>query len=417
MSTESPSPRVPARLAGWLSRRQWKDAVIALLALLLAGVSAFAFRDRLAGAAGWFKSKPAGAEEVAVFDVVLDREARAFVDILFDKPLGKDKVGDVLDPAPASIEPALGGFWKWQDTNALRVQPSGGFPVASRYKIKLDPARLLGPNQTFKGDTELEVVTDRFLVEKVDFAEEPALEGEGQVLFRGTIHFNYPVEPEVLATKVKLLDPALGDDKPVEVALETRWRDKAVGFRTGAVQKGDEERKVRLVVSRDLVPVGGNVPLGEDFVQEIPVGSRHNLAVWSVQGQPGDRESTIVLTFSSPIAAAVAEKYLTVEPKVAYRPSAERNVLSLTGAFRPGAAYKLKIAAGMPAADDAVLREEYSTEVRLPNLEPKVAFQSEGMFLSAAGAHTVAVETVNVDQVDMTIDRVFLNNLFFLFQY
>jgi alpha-2-macroglobulin len=417
MSTESPSPRVPARLAGWLSRRHWKDAVIALLAVLLAGVSAFAFRDRLAGAASWFKSKPAGAEEVSVFDVVLDREARAFVDILFDKPLGKDKVGDVLDPAPAAIEPALGGFWKWQDTNALRFQPSGGFPVASRYKIKLDPARLLGPNQTFKGETDLEVVTDRFLVEKVDFAEEAALEGEGQVLFRGTIHFNYAVEPEVLATKVKLLDPALGDDKPIEVALETEWREKAIGFRTGAVAKGDEERKVRLVVSRDLVPVGGNVSLGEDFVEEIPVGSRHNLAVWSVQGQPGDRESTIVLTFSSPIAAAVAEKYLAIEPKVAYRPAAERNVLSLAGAFKPGSTYKLKIAAGMPAADDAVLREEYSTEVRLPNLEPSVAFQSEGMFLSAAGAHTVAVETVNVDQVDMTIDRVFLNNLFFLFQY
>src|SRR5215207_9299129 len=158
-----PSPRlrdrVPPRLQAWLGRRHWKDAVIALLVLLLATVSAYAFRDRLGG--GLFAGSPKG-EEVSVFDVVLDRPGRAFVDILFDKPLGEGKVGEVLDPAPATIEPALGGFWKWQDTNALRFQPGSGFPVASRFEITLDPARLLKPGQSFKGETELEVVTDRF---------------------------------------------------------------------------------------------------------------------------------------------------------------------------------------------------------------------------------------------------------------
>src|SRR4029077_18318397 len=46
-----------------------------------------------------------------------------------------------------------------------------------------------------------------------------------------------------------------------------------------------------------------------------------------------------------------------------------------------------------------------------------VDFQSQGMFLAAAGKHTVALESVNVPKARMTIDRVFLNNLFFLFQY
>lgn len=412
-----PSPRlrdrVPPRFRGWLSRRHWKDAVIAVLILLLATVSAFAFRDRLAGVF----ERPAAGEEVSVFDVVLDRENRAYVDVLFDRPLGEGKVNQVLDPAPATIEPALGGFWKWQDTNALRFQPSGGFPVASRYEIALLPERLLGPGQTFKGKTELEVVTDRFLVEGVDLMEEPALEGKSQVVFRGTIRFNYAVNPEVLAPKVKLIDPALGDDKPVAVELETSWHDQAIGFRTAAVQKGDEERKLRLVIAADLVPAEGNVALGEEFVHEIPLGSRLNLAVWKVETEPGDRESTVRLHFSSPVSAAVVEKYLTIEPKVSFRPSAERNVVSLLGGFRPGAAYKLRLGKGLPAADDAVLQEDYEAEVRLPNLEPRVGFQSQGMFLSASGFHTVAVETTNVDRVQMSIDRVYLNNLFFLFQY
>ncbi len=60
-----------------------------------------------------------------MFNVVVDRESREYFDGLFDKPVGQGRIGEVLDPAPAKIEPALGGSWKWQTTNALRFQPSG----------------------------------------------------------------------------------------------------------------------------------------------------------------------------------------------------------------------------------------------------------------------------------------------------
>jgi hypothetical protein len=88
---------------------------------------------------------------VSVYDVAVDRENRQFADILFDWPLGEGKVDQILDPPPATIEPALGSSWKWKDTNALRFQPSGGFPVASEYRIDLIPERLLKEGQVFSG--------------------------------------------------------------------------------------------------------------------------------------------------------------------------------------------------------------------------------------------------------------------------
>ena len=105
---------------------------------------------------------------------------------------------------------------------------------------------------------------------------------------------------------------------------------------------------MRLVIDGSLTPFEGNVPLPEDFVHEIPVGSSTRLAVWGVETEPGARESTLRVRFSSPISAAVAEKYVRVEPAVRYRPSAERNVLSLTGEFRPGSSYTLTIGKGLP---------------------------------------------------------------------
>src|SRR5437870_4669788 len=132
MSTLTPLTRekLPYRVIASLRRLHWKDALIGVLALLFLSMSAFAFRAPLAKAFARFRAGASGGETVSVFNVVVDREGRQYFDVLFDKPVGQGKVGEVLDPAPAKIYPVLGGSWKWQTTNALRFQPSGGLPVA-----------------------------------------------------------------------------------------------------------------------------------------------------------------------------------------------------------------------------------------------------------------------------------------------
>ena len=116
------------------------------------------------------------------------------------------------------------------------------------------------------------------------------------------------------------------------------------------IQKNRDERKIRLVIDQTLTPANGNVPLKEEYVQEIPVGSSTKPAVWGFEVAPGDRESTVTVKFSSPISAAVAEKYLKIEPAVQTRLSANRNELVITGAMRPGSSYKLTVGKGMVEA-------------------------------------------------------------------
>jgi hypothetical protein len=181
--------------------------------------------------------------------------------VLFDRPVGQGKVGEVLDPAPAKIYPVLGGSWKWQTTNALRFQASGRLPVASEYKVTLDPAKIVKEGQVFSGDIELTVKADKFLVEEVTVAEEPALAGKALVVYRGEAHFNYPVEPATLAPLVKLVDPESA--KPIEVKLETAYREKVIGYSTESVQKKKDERKIKLTIAGSLTPAQGNEPLGE----------------------------------------------------------------------------------------------------------------------------------------------------------
>ena len=405
------------RLRDNLRRRDRKDVAIAVLVLLLVVVSAFAFRERLAALAGR-AGLGAGTEAVTVFDVVLDRPGRTFVDFLFDRPLGKDHEGEVLATPPATVEPALAGVWRWRDAAVLRFEPSGGFPMASQYTVALIPDRLLAAGQRLAGKKSFEVRTDPFLVEGVDAFEEPVPEGKGRVLFRGTLRFNVAVNPEQLAPLIKLVDPRGGP--PIAVEIEATWPQTGLGFHTGPVEKTREERTVTLVIDAALTPAQGNVTLPGEYRHEIPVGSSEKLVVRGASAVPGLRESSLRIDFSSPVDQAVAEKYLTVEPAapaVKYRLAADGNTLTLTGDFRPGETYTLVLAKGLPATDDAVLQAEQRLPVEVRDLEPSVDFQSQGIFLAARGYHTVALKTVNVAAVNLTVDRVYLNNLFTLFQY
>jgi len=389
-----------------------KDTIIAVLVVLLMVIGAAALRD--AGVEGQAAAVvEAGGEPVTVFDLVLDREGRKHVDLFFDRAVGSGMAGDVLEQPPATFFPALPGAWKWRDTNTLRFEPSGGFPMASEYKLSLIPERLLGEGQVLVGDTEFTLVTDQFLVEQVEVFEEPSAEGGGVVTFRGSVSFNYPVEPSVLGPRVRIRDPLAGD---VAVMLENSWRSKVINFRTAEVTKKPEERVLQLVIDGDVTPWQGSVSLGRDVLRDIPLGSSDLLTVRDVTAVPGPAASTIRIAFSATMDAGSAGKYVAVEGVGRLDVSADRNHLLLRGAMKPGQSYTLAVDAGLPAKDGAVLGEAWTSTVTFGDLEPSIAFRDQGLFLPAAGPGNVALETMNVDRFELTVDRVYRNNLFFFFQ-
>ncbi|MGD2116293.1 MAG: hypothetical protein PVG07_14660, partial [Acidobacteriota bacterium] len=247
----------------------WKDWAILFLAAALVTVGGLWIHSELGLGLGEAADAGDGAERVSVFDVVLDRENRAFVDVLFDRPVGRDRSGEILGRPPATLEPPLAGVWRWRDEQVLRFEPSGGFPVASRYELALIGERFLGPDQVLAGETAFELETDRFLLEQVSVEEVPSPLGGGRVTLRGSLQFNYPVDPRQLAPLIRLVDPEppgpLGaPDEPVQVELEdVYWTRTVIPFRTGEVRKQSAERTLELVVDGALTPANGNAPLGD----------------------------------------------------------------------------------------------------------------------------------------------------------
>lgn len=409
-TTTSRNPAA-ARLA-----RHWKDAVILTLAILTLTLGGLLWRERFAGAGGEAGAAAGELGEISVFEIVLDRDRSRFIDVLFDRPVVEQGVGDILDRPPATLAPSVGGFWVWRDKSVLRFESTGPLPVATEFTLALLPVRFEAMGKRLAGDSEFKVRTDRFLVERVELSEEPAPEGRGQVIFRGRIQFNYAVEPKELATRIRLADTARPLE-PIAVNLETTWATNVVGFATAPVQKTKQARTLTFAVSGDLTPARGNVPLGQEFNRAIPLGSSETLAVRGVDVRPGEKESTLRVRLSSPVEASIAEKYLKVEPAAKLRVESAGNELVVTGPLLPGESYGIELGKGLPAADDAVLAETWTTRVNIPDMDPEVDFQSPGMFLPRSGLHNVALSSVNVSRVELSVERVYLNNIFYLFQY
>ena len=399
----------------------WKDVALGVLALAVLLLAMVVLKQRSETA----EARPSAGdgETVAVFDLEVDRSQRRYLEILFDQPLGEERVGEVLARPPATLDPAVGGVWSWRDTHALRFEPTGRFEPATRYRLSLIPDRLETEGRRLTGETELTFSTDPFLVERVDVHEEPALEGgRNRVLFQGVLQFNYRVDPEELAPLIRVEDP--GSEEPVLVELETSWRTTGIAFHTRPVEKLPEERTVEVVIDGSLTPADGNLPLVEDdeFRHPLQVGSSERLAVRKVSVESGRPDSRITLELSSSVEPSIVSRFMTIEPveggdPVRFRLSGARNRVVATGPFEPGRRYRLELEPGMPSLDDAVLQEPYVTEIGIPNLEPSLELVSDGMFLSRSGSHRLEVESVNVPRARLLVDRVYLNNLFVVFRY
>lgn len=396
-----------------------KNIAIALLVLIVIVMGFLLVKNYL---------KPDGKKEtvrkdsavgVSVVEVKFDTQDNKFVDIVFNKPIGKGESGEIIGRDPATISPPVNGAWLWKSPNVLSFEASYRFNMATDYTIKLNPENLLKQGEKLSGKTVFEVRTDKFKVQTATHQEEPVPDEKNTVTLSGTIEFNYPVDPNVLARKIRLVElsgEGRAGDVTIPVKIVTDYWNTSIKWRSEPVEKTSEEKKLQLVIVGDLTPAEGNVKLGDDFVEGIVLGSKDNLAVRKVTPKADYPKSSVEIGFSSAVRPEIAADYISVEPEVDYAVKRIQNKIVLTGGFKPGSKYRLSIAEGLPAVDDAVLRKSFSKDIRFSNLKPTVEFESPGMFLDSRGTQAVKLNSINIDSIDLTIDRVYLNNLFFLFR-
>ena len=249
-----------------------KLLALAVVLALVAGVTAIA----------QLIQHPATPDDssIGVFDVQLDRSSRrAWVDVIFDRPVAVAKEGSIIVPPPATLEPQLQGVWRWRTNNIVRFEPAGGFAPGAQFTITLNKARFLAAGQRFRGDGELHVRIDDLIVRSITTNEEIVDSPRHIVVVQGDIHFNYDVNPELLITRAELIDG--NEHQPLEISSPSGCRAD-ISFRSKPLQKRDVARRLKFVIAKGLAGCTRGATLQTDYEQEIDLGSSDKLAVRNV---------------------------------------------------------------------------------------------------------------------------------------
>jgi uncharacterized protein YfaS (alpha-2-macroglobulin family) len=375
-----------------------KNWIIALLLLVVAG-QAWLLRDRyLTG----------GPESLAVSAVSLDSAMRTTIDVEFDRPVPEEtrKL-----PAPAAVMPAVEGQWVWANPYTLKFLAASPLPLDMQYTLTLSTD--VFPAAVLQGPREQVVRTGSFDVQEMTVSELASEAGADMVELEGNLVFNAPVDPQQLLTAMSLAE---GNGTQVELSLQTRWRSTSFGFRSAPVRKDMKGRSLTLRLDPSLNVAGKSLTLGREFRREVALRLDPELRVENVSPQADKGQSRIQIQFSAPVAAPAVREHLRVTPEGDISVSTHGKTATVTGKLVPGGTYTVRVAKGLKAEDGAELGAAFEESMRMPDLPPSVDFSARGMFLPRQGRGLLGVEHVNADSVDLTVSRVFPNNLSALFQ-
>ncbi|MDY0307892.1 MAG: MG2 domain-containing protein, partial [Desulfovibrionaceae bacterium] len=370
-----------------------------LLLLTVVAVQAWLLKDLYLG------QSPGG---LSVTGVSLDSQMRTTVSLEFGRPV--PEAMRLMD-GPASIEPSIEGQWVWANPYALKFLAQTPLPLDMQYSVTLN--REVFPDDTLKGERSALVRTGSFAVREMTVNELASEAGPDMVELEGRIVFNAPVDPQNLLAALSLKEK---DGSAVEVSLLTQWRTTSFGFRSAPVRKDAAGRALTLRLAPELTVAEKSLSLGREFSRIIELRLDPVLRVVSASPRSDKDLSSIELEFSAPVSAAAVREAVRIEPRAEISVSAHGKNVSLTGTLVPGGTYVVHMEKGLLAEDGAVLEAAFEKSLRMPDLPPSVDFSSPGMFLPRQGQGLLGIEHVNADTVELTVSRVFPNNLSTLFQ-
>jgi len=395
--------------------KDWKIQLIVVLAVVVVAqfVTLTGMRPPAPSPAVSPAPTAAAPDDVTVAGMSMEAEQGRALLIAFDHPVAGVTAGSRPAKEPAAISPSVPGTWTWINPFMLRFEPSEPFASAKNYAVTLKPDNIVTAPQRLTGETKFAAAHGIFDLVRLTAHLEPAAEDEpGMVRIEGEAVFNRNVDPRSLLENLKIIDPLLGDSDPVSFYIPDSYPGRKLAFISDPVAAKTQARDIVLALSPKIAPEEGGVPLGREATTTVPVVLDTVLRVNAVSARSQGESSVLGIAFSTPVAAKALEDHLTISPEVSRRIHSEEGELIVTGGFAPGKEYQVTLGKGLTAADGAVLEQDVTETVFVPDLDPMAVFRDQGMFLSRSGYKNLAVKSVNTDTADLIIDRVYLNNLF-----
>ena len=323
----------------------------------------------------------------------------------------KSRVGTEVPGEALRFTPAVQGTARWVAPDRIGVFLDAPLAPSAQYTVELTPE--LNPSETFllTGQKEFKFATEPFAVQqtRMEFSTNDARE---YATGFGTIAFNYPVTTADLKAHLSI---ELDDGTEIPYQLETNTATaRTVTFETKRIKRGNADREIKVKIEKGFKCTGGQIGLEKASVTPVILRGKGTLGVTYSDVRESDGTPYISVSFSTPVLSDTIESYLELTPAVDYQVISDYRNIEIHGDFKRRTTYTLKIRRGLTSRNDAVLKQDYMTRLKIPDLRPQLRFLGDGFFLARKGHLNLGLATINVKRVELDIEKVFANNLIYV---
>ncbi|TGE23338.1 alpha-2-macroglobulin [Hymenobacter metallicola] len=326
----------------------------------------------------------------------------------FDEPVGEGRVSRWDTLQYVQFEPAVRGKFKWTSDRELTFSPSEPFRPATAFEAQWRPVAL----EALKLKKEPPLSKRKFHTPALQM-HEPQLfwsqsrRAAGTAEMRANLLFNYAVKPADIQPLLKVTQ----DGKPVAFEVVSAEADSVVGVAlTQDVRPGSP---VTLELAPGLHPVGSDRATTKALTAQVAVPDQQTLLVREVVASIVEGDPVITVLTNQPVSAAEVPALLSVEPAVDYAVEALESGFTLKGGFDVDKTYQISLRSGLRGALGGQLAEPFTQTAAFVDERPSLSFANgdKAMYLDALGTRNLGVRIAEIKQVQVTIAKVYANNI------
>ena len=325
--------------------------------------------------------------------------------------IDKSRVGTEVPAEALRFTPAVQGTARWTAADRIGFFLDAPLAPSAQYVVELTSE--LNPSEAFllTGQKEFKFATEPFKVQqaRMEFSTDDTRE---YATGFGTIAFNYPVTTADLKAHLSV---ALNDGTEIPYQIQTNTATaRTIKFATNRIKRGKADREIKVKIEKGFKCTGGQIGLEKANITPVILRGRGTLGVTYSDVRESDGTPYISVRFSAPVLSDTVKPYLELTPAADYQVTSNYRNIEIHGNFKRRTTYTLKIQRGLTARNDAVLKQDYMTQLKIPDIQPQLRFLGAGFFLSRKGHLNLGLTTINVKRVKLDIEKVFANNLIYV---
>ncbi len=327
----------------------------------------------------------------------------------FNQVIAPDSVQFSWDDAKyLKFSPAIEGQYRWVGANELSFSPNEPLLPATNYTASFTN-KLLDVNSTFKSMDidDMEFHTPNLRIESSNLFW--YLDDNGSTSALMQTRFNYNILPKEVAKLIELSN----NDEQVNLSLLEDGESYFASFDLSNLELVDEDQEFKLRLKKGLKPIGGSIGIEEDFEELLVLKSPFKIEITETETEHDGVNGDVILHTSQGIQKEKVKDFIELSPSVKFTVNVEGNKLIIrSSGFDVKTKYSVKVKQGLNGMVGGTLKADYLTEVSFGELEPSIEFEnSKGMYLSAAGNQNVAIRIVNIEEVKVSLYKLYENNI------